>query len=121
MARLLMSLRHVPPDEAEQVRTLLLGQGVEFYETPPGKWGISPGGIWLHSETDLPRARALLDDYQRERRARARSEWEERRRKGEEDTVYGRLKRRPLSVLLRLAGIVLVLYLFALPLIHLWR
>lgn len=120
MARLLMSLRHVPTDEAEEVRALLLGHGLEFYETPPGKWGISPGGIWLHSEADLPRARSLLDDYQRERQARARSEWEERRRKGEELTLYGRLKRRPLGVLLRLAGIGLVLYLFALPLLHLW-
>lgn len=121
MARLLMSLRHVPSDEAEEVRALLLGQGVEFYETPPGKWGISPGGIWLHAAEDLPRARALLDDYQRERQARVRHDWEEKRRKGEADTLRRRLKQRPLGVLLRLAGIVLVLYLFALPLLHLWR
>ncbi|MDX9740052.1 MAG: DUF6164 family protein [Gammaproteobacteria bacterium] len=122
MARLLMSLRHVPADEAEEVCALLREHGVDFYETPPGRWGISSGGIWLNSDDDTVRlrARALLDDYQRERQLRARAEREDRRRSGEEESVYTRLKQRPLGTLLRLAGIILVLYLFSLPLQLLW-
>jgi hypothetical protein len=120
MAKLLMSLRHVPADEAEEVRELLRRHGVSFYETPPGRWGISAGGIWLHPGEDAGQARALLDAYQRERQARARMEREERRARGEEESFHTRLKQNPLGTLLRLAGIILVLYLFTLPLILLW-
>lgn len=120
MARLLMSLRHVPADEAEEVRELLRQHGVSFYETPPGRWGISAGGIWLHPGEDAGRARTLLDGYQLERRNRARMEREERRARGEEESFQTRLKQNPLGTLLRLAGIILVLYLFSLPLQLLW-
>jgi hypothetical protein len=120
MARLLMSLRHVPPDEAEEIRALLRQHGVNFYETPPGRWGISAGGIWLQSGEDSGHAHALLEAYQRERQSRARAERLERRARGEDESILTRLKHNPLGTLLRLAGIILVLYLFSLPLLLLW-
>ena len=48
MAKLLLNLRHVPQDEADEVRELLSTNGIDYYETRPSLWGISAGGIWLH-------------------------------------------------------------------------
>ena len=47
MATLLLNLRHVPEDEADDVRALLDANGIAWYETQPSRWGISGGGIWL--------------------------------------------------------------------------
>lgn len=117
MAVLLMSLRHVPADEAEEVRALLRDQGFAFYETPPGRWGISAGGLWLHEHDELPRAKVVLAAYQQDRQARARAI---HARHGREPFSV-RLRRNPLGMVLRLLGIVVVLYLFLLPLLLLSR
>ena len=44
----LMNLRHVPDDEADEIRALFEEHGVRYYETPPSRWGISMGGFWVH-------------------------------------------------------------------------
>ena len=41
MSKLLFRLRHVPEDEAEEVRALLEQNSIEFFETFAGNWGIS--------------------------------------------------------------------------------
>lgn len=78
MAKLLFNLRNVPDDEAAEVRALLDAQGLDWYETQAGAFGISAAGLWLREESDWPRARQALDAYQAQRRdqaqARARSE-----------------------------------------------
>ncbi len=99
MARLLLNLRNVPDDEARDVRTLLERNAIEYYETPPSRWGISMGGIWLRDDGQYPRARALLDRYQGERATRARAEYEERKSRGEVETLAGVLRRRPVALL----------------------
>ena len=58
MSRLLMNLRHVPDDEADEVRALLKEHGIGFYETQAGRWRISLAGIWVE-EPDYPAARTL--------------------------------------------------------------
>jgi hypothetical protein len=75
MAKLLLNLRHVPDDEAEEVRALLAAHGILCYETRPNRWGISAGGIWLRDNRDLERASQLLAAY-RSRAAKARAAWE---------------------------------------------
>jgi hypothetical protein len=72
MAKLLVNLRHVPDDEAEEICALLERHGIDFYETPPGRWGISGGGIWLRDDDQLDQAKRLLEAYQQERAARPR-------------------------------------------------
>ena len=72
MTTLLLNLRQVPDDEAEEVRTLLNEQQIPFYETTPSLWGISSGGIWLTNPTDRERAKALMEDYQQQRTRRER-------------------------------------------------
>ena len=72
----LMRLRGVHEDEVRELRELLEQNAIAYYETPAGNWGISMPAIWLHEDADLARARALVDDYQRERSQRVRSEYE---------------------------------------------
>lgn len=114
MARQLLNLRNVPEDEADDVRAFLDEYGIEYYETPPNRWGISMGGIWIRHDADYPRARALMDDYQAERARRARAEYAERRRQGEAETFATALRRRPVQVVAYLAisaGIVILMML----------
>lgn len=121
MAILLMNLRNVPEDEADEVRALLGEHGIDFYETRPSRWGLSAGGIWVREREQAARARALLEGYQRQRFERARADYEERRLRGEAETLYTRLQREPLRVLFYIAVIALVLYLAMTPLLFLWR
>jgi hypothetical protein len=74
MATLLVNLRNVPEDEIEEVRQVLAAHQIDFYETPPGRWGISAGGIWIRDDDQLEQARRLMVDYQEQRRARASAE-----------------------------------------------
>ena len=74
MAKLLLNLRYVPEDEAADVRAFLDAAGMEWYQTRPSPFGISQGGIWLRNNEDLPEAKRLMADYQRERQARARNQ-----------------------------------------------
>lgn len=99
MARLVLNLRNVPDDEARDVRSLLDEHAIDYYETPPSRWGISMGGIWLPNDGDYPRAREILDAYQAERADRARAAYAEKKRLGEAETFAGVLRRRPIEVL----------------------
>jgi len=42
MSRLLLNLRNVPYDEADDVRAMLDAKRIAFYETTPSPWGIRP-------------------------------------------------------------------------------
>jgi len=112
MAKLLFNLRNVPDDEADEVRQLLTAHGVDWYETRPGPWGVSSGGLWLRDAADWPEARRLLDGYQQARRDQAR---EQVQREGRQ-TFFDLLRERPGYVLPRLLAIVAVVALvLALP------
>ncbi len=103
MPKLLLNLRDVPEDEADEVRTLLKNRGIVFYETKPGPWGISMGGIWLRHDTQWPTARALLDEYASDRQMRVRAQWIDDLREGRADTSWTRFRRHPVLVLVCLA------------------
>lgn len=121
MSRLLLNLRHVPADEADDVRALMREAGIAFYETRPSMFGISAGGIWLREDADEPRARTLLRDYQATRGEQARRAFDEARREGRVPGVLDQLRDDPRRVLLVFAGIALMLGLTALPVILLLR
>src|SRR5690606_13961933 len=57
-AKLLLNLRHVPDDEADDVRALLEAVRIDYYETRAGPFGISAGGIWVRDDDDVPDAEA---------------------------------------------------------------
>ncbi len=110
MAKRLMNLRNVPADEADEVRELLTREGIDYYETPPNRWGLSAGGIWLRDESQHPAARRLLDDYQRERQRRVREAYEQQKRDGTAETVTSLFLRNPLKVTAYVALVAIILY-----------
>ncbi len=117
MSRLLLNLRHVPDDEADDVRALLEEKGIAFYETTPSPFGISAGGIWVQNDADFAEAKRAFDDYEQQRSARVRAEYAEARRAGTAQTFLGVLREDPLHVVMTLLGILIVLGVVALPFI----
>ena len=106
MARLLLNLRNVPDDEIEDVCALLDANGIAHYRTNPSPFGISFGGIWVSEDAEHPRARALMDDYQQARGERVRGERAQALHDGTAETFTSQLRRRPIFVLLVLAGMI---------------
>ena len=121
MSRLLLNLRDVPDDEADDVRRLLDAGGIGYYETRPSLWGISAGGIWIRDEADVAEAKRRMGEYQRERQARAREARAEAERSGTSLTFVDVLRTQPLRVALTVIAIALVLALMAAPAMVLWR
>lgn len=115
MPTLLLNLRNVPDDEADEVRELLERNHISFYETPPSRWGISMGGIWIADDDQAIHARRLLDDYQHERARRARADYEQRKRTGTAETFIGRVLRDPVRTILFTAIAAALLYFLIRP------
>lgn len=121
MSKLLLNLRDVPNDEADDVRRFLDAAGIDYYETRPSLWGISGGGIWIRDDGDVAAAKRLMAAYQRERQTRAREERAEARRNGTAETFADVLRRQPLRVALTVITIALLLGLMALPVVVMWQ
>jgi len=115
MSKLLFKLNQVPDDEAFEVRVMLEEQGVEFYETSSGNWGVSLAAIWLYNESDYAQAKTLLDEYQADRVLRMRDELAQREAEAGVDNFATRVGRRPLQVLSVLVFIALVGYVSIAP------
>jgi len=118
---LLFKLRNVPDDEAEEVRALLSGHNIDFYETHAGSWGISMPGIWLRDETQLEKAKSLIDIYQKERQRKAIETYEHLRRKGEHRTVMDKVKEAPVQSIIYLIAALIILYLTIMPFMGIFR
>lgn len=121
MSTLLLNLRHVPDDEADEVRALLDTHRIEFYETPPSRWGVSAGAIWIADDEAADEAKRLLADYQSRRSAQARTEYAAAQRAGTAPTWRTMLRDEPLRVLLTLLAALLMLGLVALPVVLMSR
>ena len=121
MARLLLNLRNVPEDEADEVRAMLDADAIGWYETRPGPWGITAGGIWIEDDAAVASARALMAVYQQQRQARVRAEHAAAVRDGSAETFASLLRAEPARVVLALLGIALALALVALPVLLLLR
>lgn len=115
MARMLLNLRNVPDDEADDVRAMLEREKISFYETRPSTWGISAGGIWVTDDADVDNAKRAMADYQLERGAKARDEYAEAKRSGTAETFGSVVRTQPLRVALLVLAILFVLGLMALP------
>ncbi len=110
MALLLFSLRSVPADEAQDIRTLLEQYHIDFYETHAGNWGISMPAIWLVDETQHELARRCINEYQAQRQSKQQEENARLKQTGEIDTFFKRLKRNPMQTLVFIVASLLVLY-----------
>jgi hypothetical protein len=109
MPHLLFNLRHVPHDEAAEIRALFEANNIDFYETEPNRWGISAGGFWTHDEAAVERARHLLGSYQSERAARAREAWSQAQRNGDVPSLWQVFYQEPLRIGLALVGVLAIL------------
>lgn len=121
MATLLLNLRNVPDDEADEVRALLDARRIAFYETRPSRWGVSAGAIWIAEDIDADRAKALMAGYQAERLARARAEHAAAKAQGTAPTWCSTLRDEPLRVAMTVLTTLLLLGLVALPVFMLSR
>ena len=117
MSKLLLNLRNVPDDEADDVRAMLDTHAIAFYETRPSIWGISGGGIFVTEDAAIVEAKRLMADYQQQRQIRARAEYEAAVRDGTAETFWSVLRAEPARVLLAVLGILFALALVALPVI----
>ncbi|HDZ39428.1 MAG TPA: hypothetical protein ENH62_14330 [Marinobacter sp.] len=114
----LMNLRHVPDDEAEEIRALFDDHDVRFYETPPSRWGVSMGGFWVHDDDEAQRAKELLQEYQRQRLESQREAYEARRLNGESMGAWQMFRYKPVRTFAACLAIVVMIGLSLLPFIH---
>ncbi len=121
MAKLLLNLRGVPDDEADEVRALLEAHGISFYETPPSRFGISAGGIWIRDREGVAAAERLLAEYQARRLAKAQAEYRAAREARVAPTLWTSIRDDPLRSLATMLGIAFVIAVLALPFVLLAR
>ncbi|HAC27167.1 DUF6164 family protein [Marinobacter sp. bablab_jr008] len=114
----LMNLRHVPDDEADEIRALFEEHGVRYYETPPSRWGISMGGFWVHDAEEAARAKALLDEYQRQRFQSQRQAYEQGLARGEIGGIGSMFRRYPLRTLAACLAIAAIAAISLLPFVR---
>ena len=110
MSILLFNLSSVPDDEAQDIRDLLIEHEIDFYETSAGILGFSLPGIWLKDETQLAKAKALIDEYQRQRQDRAREDYQHRGVTGHSRTIIDMFKEAPRRFIGYLLTIAIVIY-----------
>ena len=111
----LFKLRGVPDDEAEDIRELLSGNEIDYYETPAGNWGISMPALWLSDEIQLAKAQRLIAQYEYDRAVRLRAEYDRLKEEGNNKTIIDRIKEHPLRFVIYLAITAAVIYLSIKP------
>ena len=115
MPTLLLNLRNVPDDEADEVRSLLEDPRIDYYETKPSLWGVSGGGLWLPDDSQADVAKAYLATYQAERGERMRRERAQAIAEGRAPSAWSAFREDPLRALATVLGILLMLGLVTLP------
>ncbi|MEO5961888.1 MAG: DUF6164 family protein [Thermomonas sp.] len=121
MPKLLLNLRNVPDDEADDVRALLDSNRIAFYETTPSFWGVSGGGIWVTEDTSFADAKRAMADYQQQRGDRAREKYASAKRAGTAETLGSVVRAQPARVALLVLVILFVVGLLAAPAILLGK
>lgn len=119
MSRLIFRLRGVPDDEYQDIQALLDEQGIAWFETDAGNWGLSMPALWVEQDEDYEQARALIEEYGRERRLRLRAAYRQRQAQGEVESLWQILYRRPWQTLGILLFCVFVLYVMIKPFVQL--
>ena len=93
-------MRHVPEDEARDVRDLLQKNNIEFFETFSGNWSISIPAIWVSRDDQYTEARKIIDLYQAERANKAKKELLDQEIKGVKLRVSDVFIQKPLRFIL---------------------
>ncbi|AFU99902.1 DUF6164 family protein [Simiduia agarivorans] len=112
MGQLLFKLNQVPEAEAQAVRELLDQAGLDWYETQAGFWGIGVAAIWLTDAGELPKAKALLAEFE--------AGWIERMRAQPPESFWARSARKPLPLLAALLSAAIILTIMIVPMLGAW-
>ncbi|MDO8843466.1 MAG: DUF6164 family protein [Methylicorpusculum sp.] len=110
MSKLLFSLRNVPDDEAEDIRTILQENNIDYYETPPGNWGISMPAIWVRDDLQFDKATHLLNDYQDKRAITQRQLYQQLIKEGKMPGFFGYLHQNFYRFIIHVLAVGLVIY-----------
>jgi hypothetical protein len=110
MTILLFNLRGVPEDEADEVRELLTEQDIDFYETSAGNWGMSMPALWLKDDTDLEKARQVLNVYQQQRFLTSRENYLQHKKSNQQKTLLKAFIEKPLLYWAYIFAMLLVVY-----------
>jgi len=119
MSVLLFKLRHVPEDEASDIRELLETNDLDYYETHAGNWGISTPAIWLKNRDDLDKAKSLIDSYQHERSIHQRETYIKLKKTGQHKTLLDGIKENPYRFIAYTIVIIFLLYISIKPFVSL--
>ena len=115
MSVLLFRLTNVSEDEAENIRNLLTNKNIDYYETPPGNWGISMPAIWLNDDDQFDKAKRLIDEYQTELLIKNKGG------SGQSKNIVNELLSNPIQFVLYIAFAVLILYCSIKPFLNFGR
>lgn len=115
MAVLLMKLRYVPDDELAEISALLEQHALDFYATTAGTFGISLPALWLVDAGKLEQAKALLEDYARQRQNQARAMHEAMKDAGTQRTALDILRENPLRFVLYSIFVLALIYISLVP------
>ena len=119
MATHLIKLRHMPPDELEEIHALMEAHEIDVYETSAGNWGISLPALWLRHDEQLAEAKVLLKHYEQERFTRIRSEYEELKETGKARTFLDMARENPVRYIAYLVMIAALIYISLVPFLSL--
>lgn len=73
MAKRIFKVGGASVEEVEGVRSTLRENGVSFYETPHGNFGLSMAAIWVENDSEAEKARKLIYQFQESFRGRVAS------------------------------------------------
>jgi len=110
MSVLLINLRHAPDDEIVDIKDQLDKHNVEYYMTKAGAWGVSAPNIWIKDQSDLDRAKVILEEYQEQRFHEQRAEYEYLKQTGQHRTFLQNLREQPISMIFYGLFVVMILY-----------
>ena len=118
MAKFLYSLRNVPDDEANAIRSLLKENSIDFFETAAGNWGISAPAIWLRDAAQTDRAKALLETFHQSWSEAQKEKFRQLEESGEIQTLFDRIKQNPLRFIIYVGIALFVLYVSIKPFLN---
>ena len=103
----LIVLSDIPTDEAKEIRALLRGNNIDYYETPRGDWVGSLDAIWLKDNNQEDKARELLASFQNERVQSAQARYIKLEETRKDKSILERIKLTP-----ALFGLYLIVFCF---------
>lgn len=77
--------------------------------------------IWLNNDSQLEKAKLLLDTYQQQRQKNARQDYEQLRQLGKQRTVIDKVKEAPLLAAMYLVAVLFILYISIAPFMNIFR